>query len=66
MRLWDTLLAAEGPSIDGDNPMVSFMDTKIKRFSYMDFVVVAAVSNIRDKVINGDFATGMETLQKAA
>ena len=66
MRLWDTLLAAEGPSNDDDNPMMND-EAKVKRFTYMDFIVVAAVINVREKVVEGnDFATGMELLQKAA
>jgi len=61
MRLWDTLLAAEGPNED-ENPMIS-EDERVKRFAYIDFVVVAAVMGVRDKVVKGnDFATGMETL----
>lgn len=67
MRLWDTLLAAEGPADDGDNPMISADSKKVRRFAYLDFVVVAAVMNVRQKIVEGnDFATGMETLQKAA
>jgi len=59
MRLWDTLLAAEGPN-DDENPMIAD-DHRVKRFTYMDFVVCAAVMGVREKVIKGnDFATGME------
>ena len=78
MRLWDTLLAAEGPppattdealgfsNLDDFEVMeVSAPEGRILRFSYIDFIGVALVKNVRMRILNsdGDFAECMESLQ---
>ena len=63
MRLWDSLLSAEGPSEDSE-----VMEGKMMRFAYIDFIAVALVKNIRTQIIEsrGDFAVCMEGLQQTS
>ena len=74
MRLWDALLAAEGPSDESsesgssggfDMANMPSPESRIARFSYIDFVAVALVKNVRLKILKsrGDFAECMESLQ---
>ena len=81
MRLWDTLLAAEGPpppqtdealGFSGQDDFelmeVSAPESRINRFAYVDFVAVALVKNVRMRILNSesDFAECMESLQQTA
>ena len=72
IRLWDGLLAAEGPRIEKDDfadevesPAMPKPEDRLRRFTYIDFVGVCLVKNIRSRIIQseGDFAECMESLQ---
>ena len=59
MRLWDTLMSAEGSQIDREKGQ--------KRFQFIDFVVVALVQGVGDIIKReNDFAACMENLQRAS
>ena len=75
LRLWDTLLAAEGPEPPAVDESLGFDDdfesvdiqppeTRIGRFTFIDFIAVALVKNVRVKLLesDGDFAECMESL----
>ena len=75
LRLWDTLLAAEGPEPSAIDEAFGFDDefesvdlpppeTRINRFTFIDFIAVALVKNIRMTIFDsdGDFAECMEAL----
>lgn len=79
MRLWDTLLAAEGPPAPATDEALGFdqsfemmeataPESRVRRFSYIDFIGVALVKNVRMRILNsdGDFAECMESLQQTA
>ena len=60
MRLWDCLLAAEGPLIVNS-------DWPTKRFQYLTYIIVALVSEEKQNIIEEgvEFASCMDNLQKA-
>ena len=50
MRLWDSLLSAEGELTEG----------KYLRFQFIDFIAVALVQGVSEKIIeNDDFSSCM-------
>ena len=56
MRLWDSLLSAEGEELKGNC-----------RFQFIDFVAVALVQGVSVKILEeNDFAGCMQNLQNAA
>lgn len=70
LRLWDTLIAAEGPALTSAEMLSAGAipsnqeDIKIQRFEFIDFVAVALVLRVRQKIIDGDgdFANVMDAL----
>jgi hypothetical protein len=59
LRLWDTLAAAEGPALTSAElasagaSASNQEDCKIQRFEFIDFVAVALVLNIRERILEG-------------
>lgn len=74
LRLWDTLIAAEGPHLTPEDMMKAGIvpsnqdDFKLQRFEFIDFVSVALVLRVRERIINGegDFANLMDALQASS
>lgn len=74
LRLWDTLVAAEGPALTtaelvsaGAIPS-NQEDFKIQRFEFIDYISVALVLRVRKGIIDseGDFANIMDALQASS
>ena len=74
LRLWDTLVAAEGPALTSAELVSAGAvpsnqeDFKIQRFEFIDYVAVALVLRVRKEILEGegDFANVMDALQASS
>ncbi len=74
LRLWDTLISAEGPpnpTVDDALQFEKLKQTNIEkapRFQFIDYIAVALVQNVRQEIIDGEgeFSVCMESLQQTS